>query len=115
MDAAALATQIKELREIVDSLQQARKKDQEEKERLIQENRLLRQKLQLFINRYFGGKQNEAINRAQLELLLSGLETNPSQGEQTRAAGSVPRPGRKKATRQPLPNHLAVEEVILIC
>jgi hypothetical protein len=38
------------------------------------ENKLLRQKLDLFLKRYFGGTKNEALDPKQLELLLAGLE-----------------------------------------
>lgn len=40
------------------------------------ENKLLRGKFDAFIRRYFG-KKSEALSTAQLELLLSGLETAP--------------------------------------
>jgi hypothetical protein len=39
----------------------------------MQENRLLRQKLDHYIRHYFGGQRNEALDRKQLELLLQGL------------------------------------------
>lgn len=38
------------------------------------ENQLLRQKLEFFLKRYFGGTKNESLNPRQLELLLAGLE-----------------------------------------
>ncbi len=37
------------------------------------ENRLLRQKLDQYIRRYFGGQRNEGLDKHQLELLLQGL------------------------------------------
>jgi transposase len=37
------------------------------------ENRLLRQKLDLYIRHYFGGSRNEGLDKHQLELLLQGL------------------------------------------
>ena len=37
------------------------------------ENQLLRQKLEFFIKRYFGGTKNESLDPKQLELLLAGL------------------------------------------
>lgn len=45
----------------------------EENSRLVVENRLLRQKLDQYIRHYFGGQRNEALDKAQLELLLAGL------------------------------------------
>jgi transposase len=41
--------------------------------RLQAENRLLRQKLDQYIRHYFGGRRNETLDPAQLELLLAGL------------------------------------------
>lgn len=45
----------------------------EDHARLQTENRLLRQKLDQYIRHYFGGQRNEAVDKAQLELLLAGL------------------------------------------
>ena len=45
----------------------------EDNVRLQTENRLLRQKLDQYIRHYFGGQRNEAMDKAQLELLLAGL------------------------------------------
>jgi transposase len=44
-----------------------------ENHRLQTQNRLLRQKLDQYIRHYFGGRRNEALDKAQLELLLAGL------------------------------------------
>ncbi len=77
------------------------------------ENKLLRQKLDLFLKRYFGGTKNEGLDPKQLELLLAGLAA------MTTAAPVVepPAPARSKlplpAVRQPLPAHLAIERVVL--
>ena len=77
------------------------------------ENKLLRQKLDLFLQRYFGGTKSEALDRAQLELLLAGLEAVP-----VSAPAAAPKlPGRAAAPvrppRQPLPAHLETERVVL--
>jgi transposase len=77
------------------------------------ENKLLRQKLDLFLKRYFGGAKNEALDPKQLELLLAGLEAV------MRAApvAEEPAPARPSAAarpaRQPLPAHLETERVVL--
>lgn len=100
MDASLPNTELSELRDLIVSLQK--------------ENQLLRQKLDAFIKRYFGGKKNEAIDPAQLEMLLAGL-TSAVVSTPAAAADKplAPRSDRKKAVRQPLPNHLPVEEVVI--
>jgi transposase len=86
---------------------------------LLQENRLLRQKLDRFIRRYFGRK-SEALSPAQLELILAGLiaSSTPPTPEQKAAAAAVAARvsasrERQKPVRQPLPDHLPVEQVVI--
>lgn len=104
--AATLPTELSTLRELVSSLQGALAE-------LKAENQLLRQKLEFFIKRYFGGTKNESLDPKQLELLLAGL-----------AALSAPTPAVEKPVapraavtarpaRQPLPAHLETERVVL--
>src|SRR5688572_32934395 len=105
MNAAALAAENQTLRTLVTSLEQSLQS-------LQQENQLLRQKLELFIKRYFDGNKNEAIDPKQLELLLAGL--TPS----AQPPSTVPSPDRsstprKPSVRQPLPDHLPVERIVL--
>ncbi len=111
MNTATLLQENTSLKEALASLQA---EFQTSLQTLQQENKLLRQKLALFIQRYFGGQKNESLDPAQLELLLAGLP----------AAVSAPVPvslpvkpagggERKKAVRQPLPAHLETERVIL--
>ena len=45
----------------------------EENGLLRQENRLLRQKIDYFIKKYFGGNKSEKSDPEQLELLIAGL------------------------------------------
>jgi transposase len=96
---AALPNELNTLRELVSTLQQ--------------ENRLLRQKLDLFLKRYFGGAKNEALDRAQLELMLAGLESAP--GSAPVEAPKTPARATRAArpVRQPLPAHLETERVVL--
>src|SRR5580698_2682397 len=96
---ATLPHEISTLRELVSTLQNALAAAQAE-------NKLLRQKLELFFKRYFGGTKNEGLDSKQLELLLAGLEalvTPAPVAEKkapARAATVVARPAR-----QPLPAH----------
>ena len=76
-----LPNELSTLRELVSTLQSLT-------ESLQAENRLLRQKLDLFLARYFGGTKNERLDPKQLELLLAGLE-----------AVSAPAPGVDGDTR----------------
>src|SRR5580698_6639131 len=77
------------------------------------ENQLLRQKLDLFLKRYFGGTKNEGLDPKQLELLLAGLAAMI-----TPAPVMEPRtPARSAAAarpvRQALPVHLETGRVVL--
>jgi transposase len=103
---ATLPHELTTLRELVATLQGALAE-------LKTENQLLRQKLELFLKRYFGGPKNESLDPKQLELLLAGLEAlNPPAPVVAKPvaprAAVTPRPAR-----QPLPAHLATERVVL--
>ena len=106
MSPDALQTELSTLRELVSTLQSVLAAAQVE-------NKLLRQKLDLFLARYFGGQKNEALDRAQLELLLAGLETPsatvPVAGQKTPARSAT----AVRPVRQSLPAHLATERVVL--
>lgn len=103
---ATLPNELSTLQELVSTLQGALSAAQIE-------NQLLRQKLELFLKRYFGGTKNEGLDPKQLELLLAGLAA------MTTAApvAEKPTPARStvtsKAVRQPLPAHLETERVVL--
>lgn len=84
-----------------------------------QENRLLREKLQAFIRRYFG-TQTEALDPNQLQLLLAGLESAPVAPAPAAPAVPPPTPARSSEpkTRRParsgLPTNLPEERHELI-
>jgi transposase len=110
---ATLANQITSLAEARALITQLRNDFQQSLATLQTENKLLRQKLELFLKRYFGGTRNERLDPKQLELLLAGL-----------AAMTVPTPVVEKPTparvtiavrpvRQPLPANLETERVVL--
>lgn len=101
-------SELTELRELVAALQGTLAE-------VKTENQLLRQKLEYFIKRYFGGTKNESLDPKQLELLLAGLEvlnapavlTDEAKPALTRST-LVTRP-----SRQALPAHLETERVVL--
>ena len=103
---ATLSNELSALRELVATLQGTLQTVQ-------LENKLLRQKLELFLKRYFGGTKNESLNPKHLELLLAGLTalTAPAplveKPTPPRAAPAV------RSVRQPLPAHLETERVVL--
>jgi transposase len=103
---AILPNEMSPLRELVSTLQATLAAVQTE-------NQLLRQKLEFFIKRYFGGTKNESLDPKQLELLLAGLEAL------TVSAPVVAKPTPVRATatarpvRQALPAHLETERVVL--
>lgn len=103
---AALPNEINALHEWVSRLQSTLSAVQVE-------NKLLRQKLDLFLKRYFGGSKNESLDPKQLELLLAGLEALLPPV----AVSPAVAPARPKTTthavRQPLPAHLETERVVL--
>jgi hypothetical protein len=70
---ATLANQITSLDEARALITQLRDDFQQSLATLQTENQLLRQKLELFLKRYFGGTRNESLDPKQLELLLAGL------------------------------------------
>jgi transposase len=104
--AATLPNELSALRELASTLQSALAAAQIE-------NKLLRQKLELFLKRYFGGTKNESLDPKQLELLLAGLAA------MTAPASVVAKPTPARVTiaarpvRQPLPAHLETERVVL--
>jgi transposase len=110
---AALADQITSLDEARGLITQLRNEFQQSLAALQTENQLLRQKLELFLKRYFGGTKNERLDPKQLELLLAGLATlsapAPVVEKPTppRAASAV------RSVRPPLPAHLETERVVL--
>jgi transposase len=103
---ATLPNELSALRELAATLQSALSAAQVE-------NKLLRQKLELFLKRYFSGTKNESLDPKQLELLLAGLAamTAPTQ------VVEKPTPARvtiaARPVRQPLPAHLETERVVL--
>jgi transposase len=101
-----LPNELGTLQELVSTLQGALSAAQTE-------NKLLRQKLELFLKRYFGGTKNEGLDPKQLELLLAGLAamTAPAPVAQQPAPARSTAPA--KAVRQPLPAHLETERVVL--
>jgi transposase len=104
---ATLPNELSTLRELVSQLQGALCAAQ-------MENKLLRQKLELFLKRYFGGSKNEGLDPKQLELLLAGLEAAMTVSPvNAKPASPVRRTETARPVRQPLPAHLETERVVL--
>jgi len=110
---ATLPNELSAMRELAATLQGALQTAQSLTESLQVENKLLRQKLELFLKRYFGGTKNEGLDPKQLELLLAGLAALIAPAP----VAEKPAPARSTATaiavRQPLPAHLVTERVVL--
>jgi transposase len=82
------------------------------------ENQLLRQKLEAFIRRYFGGAKNEQLDPNQLELLLAGL-TAPAPAPATPPPPTPPvTPAARSSARPParsgIPDNLPIERIVLL-
>jgi transposase len=85
---------------------------------LSTENRLLREKIQALLHRYFGNAKNEGLDAHQLLLLLAGLtDTQPAPPPSPTAPVTGTR-SSSNAARQParsgIPDNLPVERVVLV-
>ena len=115
---ATLPNEINALHELVSTLQSSLESLKQEYQQTLQQReteiKLLRQKLEFFIKRYFGGTKNEGLDARQLELLLAGLETAtlplPASAKPEPASS---RTARARPVRQVLPAHLETERVVL--
>jgi len=108
-----LTNELSALRELVSTLQGALQTTKSLTESLQVENKLLRQKLELFLKRYFGGTKNEGLDPKQLELWLAGLEAMIAPAPVAEKSAPARSTATAKAVRQPLPAHLATERVVL--
>jgi transposase len=109
----ALPNEINALRELVSTLQSTLTEVKSLAQNLQSENQLLRQKLEYFIKRYFGGSKNESLDPKQLELLLAGLEGLIAPAAAPATVAPVRSQKAAHAVRQPLPAHLETERVVL--
>lgn len=103
----ALQDELSQLRELVTALQGTLSTVQTE-------NQLLRQKLEFFLKRYFGGTRTESLDPKQLELLLAGFEalSAPAALTQVEKPAST-RTATARPVRQALPAHLETERIVL--
>ncbi len=114
MPDATLLQKFEELSTRFVALEAEQTRLREENSRLVVENRLLRQKLDQYIRHYFGGQRNEALDKAQLELLLAGLSkviTLPSPEPKPAAAA---RQGNSHPLRRVLAeDKLETQEIVI--
>lgn len=110
---ATLPNEISALRELVSTLRAALDTAKSLTESLQAENKLLRQKLDLFLARYFGGTRNESLDPKQLELLLAGLQTLSAPAPVAEQPATPRTTTTTRPARQPLPAHLETERVVL--
>ena len=110
---ATLADQITSLAEARALITELRNEFQQSLAALQTENQLLRQKLELFLKRYFGGTKNESLDPKQLELLLAGLTAVSAATPAAEKPTPVRAPAATRSPRQPLPGHLETERVVL--
>lgn len=79
------------------------------------ENKLLRQKLDAFIRRFFG-KKSEVLSTAQLEFLLSGMEPTQALTHTETTAATTPassKPKRNATTKVRTPDNLEVVQKVI--
>lgn len=101
-----LPNELDALRQLVSTLQASLQSVQVE-------NKLLRQKLELFLKRYFGGSKNESLDPKQLELLLAGLEALSTPTPAVEKPALARTTSAVRPVRQVLPAHLETERVVL--
>ena len=87
----------------------------DEVEKLREENRLLRQKVDYLLKKYFGGNKSEKLDRRQLELLLAGLEAQVSVEEEEKKPGIkvVQKRNGGGGGRRPVPGNMETEEIVI--
>ena len=103
---ATLPNELSALRELVATLQATLQAAQVE-------NKLLRQRLELFLQRYFGGTKSESLDPKQLELLLAGLTALSAPTPVAAKPTPVRATAAPRSPRQALPAHLETERVVL--
>lgn len=114
MPDATLQQQFEKLSARFVALEVAHARLQEDHARLQTENRLLRQKLDQYIRHYFGGQRNEALDKAQLELLLAGLSNVITLPVPEPKPASAPRPGHSHPVRRALAeDQLETQEIVI--
>jgi transposase len=80
---------------------------------LVSENRLLRDRLDLLVRRYFGGRKNEQVPSQELQMLLEGftkefLAAAPKPAEASKEPPVVARKATSKPVRTGVPDNLPV-------
>jgi transposase len=111
---ATLQQKFEELSARFVAVEAAQTRLREENSRLVVENRLLRQKLDQYIRHYFGGQRNEALDKAQLELLLAGLSNVIALPTPEPKPAAVVRHGSSHPVRRVLAeDRLETQEVVI--
>ena len=114
MPDATLQQKFEELSARFVALEAEQTRLREENSRLVVENRLLRQKLDQYIRHYFGGQRNEALDKAQLELLLAGLTNVIALPTAELKPASVVRHGSSHPVRRVLAeDRLETQEIVI--
>ena len=86
----------------------------DENVQLRQEVRLLRQRIDYLLKKYFGGSKSEKIDPAQLELLIAGLEKAEALVvEEKKPEGKPAQRRPSEGGRRALPADLEIEEVVI--
>lgn len=100
--------------QLIQSLTEQGQKSLSRIQELEQINKLLHQKIDTLLRRYFGNRKTDSIDPAQLELILSGMDVSkalemPVEDTHPKA----PSKNKGQAKRRKLPEHLETERVIL--
>jgi transposase len=100
--------------QLIQSLTEQGQKSLSRIQELEQINKLLHQKIDTLLRRYFGNRKTDSIDPAQLELILSGMDVSkalemPVEDTHPKA----PSKNKGQAKRRKLPEHLETERVII--
>lgn len=116
MNLSCLQKQILELQAQLTVLQETSMatiaRQRAEIESLKTENKLLRGKLDAFLQRYFG-KKSEALSQGQLELLLAGIDRTPAPSVAEQAPLKKESRKRTGSTKVRTPENLEVVKVVI--
>ena len=106
-----VGNQIDELKEQLTILQTQSQQRNGELERT---NKLLREQIDAVLRRFFGSRTKDAIDPAQLEMAMKGLDVSEAlSAPVTPLLVPTVAKGRGKAKRRPLPDNLPTETIVI--
>lgn len=100
------------MQEMLEKLTELNAKQANQIKELVDQNRLLSQKVQFLLKRLFG-RTSEKLDKSQLELLLGELEDLKPDGDDEPPTSPTPRSRSRRERKPRMPEDLPTEEVII--